>query len=112
MGIFARRQRHGDVCGLGLCGYCGAFDSLRKRDKVTERWWRPSKISCPIHSRLMDCSQGYSYADRETSGHVLAPKILARRVVKILDYWALILHDLVMTKTSEFLTKSSESLIL
>jgi hypothetical protein len=60
----------------------------------------------------MDCSQGCSYADRETPGHVLAPKILARRVVKILDYWALILHDLVMTKTSEFLTKSSESLIL
>ena len=21
---FVRRQRHGDVCGLGLCGYCGA----------------------------------------------------------------------------------------
>jgi hypothetical protein len=24
MGIFARRQRYDDVCGLGLCGYCGA----------------------------------------------------------------------------------------
>src|SRR5438128_11611919 len=23
-GIFACRQRHGNVCGLGLCGYCGA----------------------------------------------------------------------------------------
>jgi hypothetical protein len=47
-------------------------------------WWRPSKISCPIHSRLMDCSQGCSYADGETPGHVLAPLILARHVVK---YW-------------------------
>jgi hypothetical protein len=24
MGIFARRQRRRDVCGLGLRGYCGA----------------------------------------------------------------------------------------
>jgi hypothetical protein len=24
MGIFARRQGRRDVCGLGLCGYCGA----------------------------------------------------------------------------------------
>jgi hypothetical protein len=29
-------------------------------------------------------------------------------VVKILDYWVLILYDLVMTKTSEFRTKASE----
>src|ERR1700726_3950531 len=35
-------------------------------------------------SRLMDCSRRCSYADRETPGHVLAPKILARHVVK---YW-------------------------
>jgi hypothetical protein len=41
-------------------------------------------------------------------GHVLAPKILACRVVKYLDYWALILYDLVMTKTSEFPAKASE----
>jgi hypothetical protein len=25
MGIFARRQRCRDVCGLGLCGYCGGL---------------------------------------------------------------------------------------
>ena len=37
-------------------------------------------FAAPIQSRLMDCPEGCSYADRETSGHFLAPKIQARRV--------------------------------
>src|SRR5690242_861800 len=56
---------------IGLCSYRGASKAFASGDKVTKRWWNPSNLSYPTYSRLMDCAQGCSYADRETPGHVL-----------------------------------------
>jgi hypothetical protein len=83
MGVFARRQCHGDVCGLGLCGYCGASATFAS-EMSNRRSVAIIGHQLPTYSRLMDRSHGSSYADQKTPGHVLAPKMLARRLVK---YW-------------------------
>ena len=66
MGIFARHQRCGDLGGFGLCGYCGASKAIASE------------------LRQQNAGGGVVTLNRETPGHVLASKVLARHVVK---YW-------------------------